>query len=161
MHVVWTWPQRYRCCQELYVEMNSSKRGLCSFFALLCALLSVVGADQVVGPSPPVVYVPVNGTAMLTCSYEDFKPSTDAWFWKINDKEFSELDDPEFVIGGSSMSTLRTNVSQHSQEPVLVVCELFRRDGKTFLFLVNSTNVSQILTYGTSQCQDSCYCLVV
>ena len=131
--------------------MNSTKRGLCSLFALLCALLSVVSAYQVLGPSPSVVYVPVNGTAALNCSYADFRPNTDVWYWRVNDEEVGELDDPDLVIGGNSISTLYATVSQYSQEPVLVMCQLFRRVGKEFLFFANSTNVSQILTYGTSQ----------
>ena len=137
-----------------YVELNFSKRGLCSFFALLCALLLsvvTVNADQILGPLPSVVYVPVNVTAMFTCSYTDFRPNTDVWYWRVNDEEIGELNDPEIVIGGDSMSTLYATVSQHSQEPVLVMCQLFRRIGKEFLFFANSTNVSQILTYGTSQ----------
>ena len=131
--------------------MNSSKRGLCSFFALLCALLSVISADQILGPLPSVMYVPINSTATFTCSYEDFQAITDAWYWRTDDKEVGELDNPESVIGGTSMSTLYINVSQHSQEPVLVMCQLFRRAGKQYFLLANSTNVSQLLTYGTSQ----------
>ena len=138
--------------------MNSSKRCVCSFCALLCALLSLVRANQVLGPSPPVVYVPVNVTATFTCTYEDFNIITDAWFWKVGDMKFSNLDHTDVVSGGS-ISTLRANVSQHSQQPTLVTCELFRRQGKTFHFLANSTNVSQILTYGTNQYKDFCHCL--
>ena len=131
--------------------MNCSKRGLCSFFALLCALLLVVSADQVLGPLPSVVYLPVNATATFTCCYEDFRPNTDAWYWRVNDEVVGELDHPEIVIGGTNVSRLYTSVSQHSQEPVLVVCQLFRRVKKKYLLLADSTNVSRILTYGTSQ----------
>ena len=129
---------------------------MCSLFALLSALVPLVSANQVLGPSPPVVYVPFNGTAMFTCTYDDFVDNTDAWFWEVNGTEFDEIDHGDIVSGGEETSTLCTSVQQHSQQPVLVTCSIYRRQGKTYYFWANSTNFSLILSYGRKERDFSC-----
>ena len=52
-----------------FVHSITRKRDMCLFVALFCALMSLVLANQVLGPSPSVLYVPAYGTATFACSY--------------------------------------------------------------------------------------------